>query len=180
MDEDCGIYTITNLESGKQYIGSTAYLYRRFKEHLSKLRKGKHPNPKLQNAWDKYGEAAFKFDVLERCEDAKTLALVEQKWIDTVKPFYNCFPTARSSLGHSVSAEARAKISAANKGRQTSLGRKHSDETKKKISAARLGKTAHNKGQPMSKEQKAKLSQAKRGKPAWNKGLKTKNGDSRN
>ena len=63
--------------------------------------------------------------------------------------------------GVSPSAETRAKISEANKGK----GRPHTPETKAKISAAKKGKPSPLKGKPLSPETRQKLSDAL--KAAW-------------
>ena len=55
----CYIYFIINKVNNKRYVGQTTNYSRRRSEHLLKLREGKHPNIKLQNAWDKYGENKF-------------------------------------------------------------------------------------------------------------------------
>ena len=43
------------------YIGQTTNFKRRQKEHLRKLRRGEHPNTKLQNSFNYYGEKSFNF-----------------------------------------------------------------------------------------------------------------------
>ena len=80
-----------------------------------------------------------------------------------------------ASLGRICSPEAKAKISAANKGRKTWAGKSHSDETKAKIGASNTGKRwtdeqksklrdrpASNLGVPCSEERRAKLRGQKR------------------
>lgn len=41
------IYTITNNETGRVYVGMTTVPQQRFRDHLSYLRQGKHANPGL-------------------------------------------------------------------------------------------------------------------------------------
>jgi group I intron endonuclease len=65
----------------KFYIGQAVTFWRRKSSHLTKLRAGKHKNPALQAAWLKYGESAFSFSVLEKCE-LRDLADVERRWFD--------------------------------------------------------------------------------------------------
>ena len=60
-----GIYMITCTTNKKIYIGSTCNLYNRRRDHFSALRQKRHGNPYLQRAWNKYGEQAFTFEVLE-------------------------------------------------------------------------------------------------------------------
>ncbi len=59
------IYEIHNTITKQIYVGQTSVYKRRWNSHKSKLRKGTHPNPQLQKAWDKWGEDAFCFDVVE-------------------------------------------------------------------------------------------------------------------
>lgn len=82
-----GIYRIRNLVNGKCYYGSSKEIEKRWKNHLNQLRKKKHINTILQNAWNKYGADNFIFEIVEECEE-KLLLEVEQKYID-LKPEYN-------------------------------------------------------------------------------------------
>ena len=69
IDMDTGIYKITNLISNKIYIGSTTTSFkRRFKEHLSALKRGDHPNSHMQRAFNLDGENSFIFEIIEIVE----------------------------------------------------------------------------------------------------------------
>lgn len=50
-----GVYAFTS-PSGGQYVGSAVNLARRRSQHLWALRRGRHRNPALQKAFNKYGE----------------------------------------------------------------------------------------------------------------------------
>lgn len=64
-----GIYCIENQVNHKKYIGQSRDIYTRIKEHKKRLRcKFPHENRYLQRAWDKYGEDAFTFSVIEKCD----------------------------------------------------------------------------------------------------------------
>ena len=90
-------------------MGSAISISMRWRAHKHFLRHKKKAPPKLQQAWDKYGEEVFVFEVLEFCEKDKALER-EQHWIDTLKPKYNTRPTAHSNLGVKWSKEVnRAK-----------------------------------------------------------------------
>ena len=121
-----GVYKIQNTTNGKFYIGSSSInIYSRFKKHLNFLRKGNHANSKLQNSFNKYGEASFKLIVIELVE--KGILNREQHYMDSLKPFYNI-----------------AKIAGA-----PMADRKHSKET---IERCYMGKKAWNKGVPQTME----------------------------
>lgn len=145
----------------------------RFHGHRSDLRRGIHDNKKLQYAWNKYGESAFRFEHILSCE--KDLLLKnEQLLIDTtsaVKSGYNICPVAGNTIGVKLSPESRARMAAAQR------GRKHSEETRKKMSETtrKMVKTRqhiHNlaisclgkKMPPMTAEHKAKISAKNKGR----------------
>lgn len=133
-----GIYRFINFVTAKLYVGSAINLYRRRIEHIKELRANKHGNEYLQNAWNKYGEANFIFEVLELCEKPVLLDR-EQHWINKlncVRPNgYNLNPIAGSNLGRVFSEDFKAKA----KARQT--GKILSEETRKRMSEVRIGKT---------------------------------------
>lgn len=56
---------IKNRVNGKRYIGESIDIQRRFYQHKNELRKGKHHSDRLQKDWNKYGEKAFRFSVVE-------------------------------------------------------------------------------------------------------------------
>ena len=51
-----GIYKIVNEENGKVYVGKSVDVKERKYKHFDKLRRDEHPNPHLQNSFNKYGE----------------------------------------------------------------------------------------------------------------------------
>lgn len=113
------IYTILNKINGKIYVGQTDRTFnRRTIEHKSKLRTQNHRNPHLQASWNKYGEDAFKFSILEECSDDK-LDDNEDWWIDyfdSINPNkgYN-MQRGGHSRGH-CSVDFRKKMSEVTKG----------------------------------------------------------------
>jgi group I intron endonuclease len=138
-----GVYEILNTQSGKRYVGSALNIHRRWAEHRSGLRRGKHHSRHLQCAWNAYGEAEFEFRQLIVCAP-QDLLLYEQIAIDTIAPEYNVLQNARNSLGRVHTPETRAKISA------KAMGRKYSPETIEKRAAKR-------RGVPLAPEVRAKL-----------------------
>ena len=119
-----GIYSIVHIESNRMYIGSTVLFYKRWGHHRMELRQGVHLNKRLQNFWNKYGEEAFKFDIVETIESPikENLEQREQYWIDY-------YQSSNRNIGFNL-----RKIA------QNNLGFKMSDETKQKMRLAHLGK----------------------------------------
>ena len=66
-----GIYKIINKFNGRIYIGSAKRFIERWKSHTSSLRTQKHSNKFLQADFNKCGEDAFVFEVVE-VTDGKT------------------------------------------------------------------------------------------------------------
>ena len=64
-----GIYKIVNTNNNKVYIGKCENFQTRMYKHLNLLKKNKHFNNYLQNAFNKYGEHNFKFLLIDECED---------------------------------------------------------------------------------------------------------------
>lgn len=123
------IYKIQNLCNGNIYVGSALNYPQRRKNHLSKLKNHKHHSQYLQNAWNKYGEQNFIFEILEYCIK-ENLIEREQYYIDTLNPKYNICRIAGSRLGMVHSEETKNKISENCKGM---LGKFHSEKTKEKM-----------------------------------------------
>lgn len=111
----CGVYKITNKGNGKVYIGSSIDIKQRWAGHKSSLRRKVHENQYLQNAWNKYGEDNFIFEIIEKCSKDHINSR-EQHWIDIYNASnrsdgYNILPTAYSNLGYKPSNETREKMS---------------------------------------------------------------------
>jgi group I intron endonuclease len=157
-----GIYRITCLTTGKFYIGSAVSLYGRYNGHMNTLRRNEHHNPKLQAAFNKYGENVFIFEVIEFVL-VPFLLEREQYWFDKLSPFddrgFNLDRVAGSSFGREVSQATRDKISAAQIGkprpdklgikpspehienlRLHNLGKKHTEEARRNMGAAQKGR----------------------------------------
>jgi len=136
-----GIYAIINYDRGVSYIGSSAKIKKRWREHITDLRRNRHPNQKLQRAWNKYGEENFYFTLLEVVNDKSNLIEREQYWLDKSSGnrhiIYNINYVAESSLGRKASIETREKMSAARKGKKRGP---FSPEHRKNISLSKAGK----------------------------------------
>ena len=100
--------------SGNCYIGSSVNVARRFVQHKSELRRRKHPNDRLQAAYDKYGEALL-FEAIFTVLHAQYLDAYEQHFIDSICPAYNKSQVAKCStrdplVALRVSVAVRASV----------------------------------------------------------------------
>ena len=109
LKNKCGIYMIFNLVNGKRYIGSSLDIYNRLHEHLHNLKNNKSHNKHLQNAWNKYGESSFLYNVLEFTKDDVRFER-EQYYIDVISPEYNLTNHVIANTGYSPTEETRNKI----------------------------------------------------------------------
>lgn len=77
------IYYIINAQNGKRYVGQTFNFERRKSQHLNELRKKTHHSHKLQNAYNKYGEDNFIWEVDEvEIDNEEDLSLAEMAMIE--------------------------------------------------------------------------------------------------
>lgn len=116
------VYQIRHIESGKVYVGSTNDPRERCYEHQRLLRNGTHFSRRLQHAWNKHGESAFVFEIIEAVLFVEDLTVREQYWMDSLRATdsaygYNHLPKAGSVLGIKRSDATRAKIAANAKAR---------------------------------------------------------------
>jgi group I intron endonuclease len=145
------IYWIRNLENGKIYVGSTNNRYVRWRTHRKKLRAGSHHCQHLQAAWNKYGEAAFSFEVVEKVLAESELQAAEDRWLEKLFGLRECYNVGRRSgapwrgiekqkhpnYGRRMSEEQKAKLREITT-RQWAVadprtGTKHSEKTRDKI-----------------------------------------------
>lgn len=172
-----GIYTITCLGNGRVYVGSSIDINRRFRHHRRDLQEGRHKNVLLSRSWNKYGEDAFLFAIVEVVTDRNLLIEREQWWIDCLnsanrRDGFNLSPRAGSSLGVKHSEDARLRMSKAMKGKS----HPHTPESRRKISEALRGRkqsaehtqrsSESRRGRPISEEVKQKISAFFKGRSA--------------
>jgi group I intron endonuclease len=126
-----GIYKIINTINNKFYVGSAVKLSRRRARHFSELRNGKHNNKHLQAAWDKYGEQAFVFVVVEEVANDSDLLAAENVWlkehvgkeycynigVDATAPTLGWGGAKSPTWGYKHTELARARIGTASKAR---------------------------------------------------------------
>lgn len=181
-----GIYKIVNTINGRVYVGSASCLGGRRKAHEYRLKAGTHHSIKLQRAWNKYGESAFKFEVIELVSGEEELLRREQHWIDFYKAAekgYNVAHVAGRTVGIRWTEEQKRKASESKKGVKKSpehvaamsavrVGKRLSEETRRKIgekAKARFADPAErekiskaNAGRKRTDEERERLSQAQK------------------
>lgn len=177
----CGIYQIRNTINGHRYIGQSVDILGRLMHHRAQMSLGNGRNPRLQAAWNKYGEAAFEFSVLAALDPPvmkRELTDLEQDYVDFFWPEYNiCRECVESQLGTKRNPEQRARmarprtkkmpprtpeframISIRQTGNKNCLGKICPPERRAKISASLRGHS-------VSQETRARQAIAKKGKP---------------
>ena len=181
MERVSGIYKITSQEyPDRIYIGSAKDTIERWWLHLSALRKNIHHSGKLQNHYNKYGEADLTFEVMFVCP-LEELILREQEMLDQHMPYFNICKIAGSSLGLKRSQETKDKISLAKRNpsqetrdRISKAKQNPSQELRDKISKSLMGNIPWNKGKSLSDEHVENLRKSHVGQVPWNKGLRGK------
>lgn len=83
-----GIYKIGFKGTNNFYIGSSANIETRFKQHKYQLFYEKHDNPILQRAYNKYTLDNIYCEIIEICSKLDQFNR-EQYYLDTLNPIYN-------------------------------------------------------------------------------------------
>ena len=145
-----GIYKITNIVNKKFYIGSSKDIEHRLEEHKKHLFGGYHINPKLQNAWNKYGHDKFLFEIIEETEsDQKILFERENYYLSTLKPYernvgYNICDKAEGGDNITYNPnrdQVIEKMKIINCGESNGMfGKKHKDSTIKEMKQKSIGR----------------------------------------
>lgn len=151
-----GVYKIINDINGHYYVGSSNDVRGRWRGHKSLLRKNKHHSPRLQRAWNKYGESSFTFHIEFVCSN---YLYKEQLILDAVYGSISCYnvcPTSTGTAGYKHTDKFKEYI------RSINTGRVVSEETRQLLSKKR-GVLHHLYGKPLSQEHKQKLSRSHRG-----------------
>ncbi len=79
-----GIYHIKNCCNNKLYIGSSINILERWKVHKYQLNKNTHDNKYLQNAWNKYGQNNFEFQIIKLITNLNEIINEEQKYVNNL------------------------------------------------------------------------------------------------
>lgn len=170
-----GIYLIRCKSENKVYIGQSNDIRKRYSSHLVSLRKNKHSNSYLQNAFNKYGEKDFVCEIIFEVKDDN---LDQEKLYDLEIYYISLYHSNDRVYGYNIESggksfgrvakETKEKISNANKGNT------HSEETKKRFSEMRKGLPSHWKGKKQTKEHVQKRINCQFGKVWVNNGVISK------
>lgn len=119
--DESGIYRCRCTVNERSYVGQAKSLSSRKRQHVTLLRKNRHPNRFFQNGWNKYGEENHDWSVLETCEPEK-LDEREIYWIahyDSYNSGYNHTIGGGGARGFKHSEESKELR------RQSMLGEKN-------------------------------------------------------
>ena len=116
-DEVIGIYKLVNHVTGQCYVGQSQRVHKRIADHFNLLRRKQHPNPRLQNSYNKHGAVSFTGEIEVVCSDTTELDMIEnafisgEAWFDQPVQF-NVAEFAKAPMrGKTHTAEAKKKMS---------------------------------------------------------------------
>lgn len=170
------IYKITHIDSGRVYVGKTNGPGKRWTAHKSIAKSPTHKaHSFLHSAIAKYGDAAFRFEVIDATMTESGAYRAEQVWIEHLNcKAPNGFNLDAGGLGTvSPSQQTIERLSAIAKERwrtqpermfipPTFLGRRHSPEAIQKIRAARRKQLPPRLGKTTPPDVRRKLSESNR------------------
>lgn len=167
------IYRITNMANGNFYIGSAESFPRREWQHKYDLKRNQHKNPRLQAAWNKYGEEMFVFEIIEEVPQGEDQLIWEDKWLRDCVGKLDCYNVntlaTASRLGIEHTEETKAKISAKVQ-QAVAEGRGGafipSEETRKKMSESLKG-NQNSKGYKRTEAEREAIRQRTLGNQNW-------------
>lgn len=148
------VYQALNIKTGKIYVGQTYDFERRKERHIKYALSGSKVCPKFYSALRKYGQNAFEWSILLKCNTRKELNLHEARLIeelDTINNGYNVSKGGRSGPPKLKKSTIK-KIKASNKltwsdplflQKHSELMKgkiKHSDDTKEHLRQLQLGR----------------------------------------
>lgn len=98
IENNCGVYKITNTETGATYVGSSRNIKHRWSNHKCLSTWLASPTKKLYQDMQELGTDKFEFELVEECKE-EDLIDKEQKWIDELKPAYNTNAAKAGEVG---------------------------------------------------------------------------------
>lgn len=143
-DRQAGVYRIVNKTERVSYVGSSGHLLKRRAEHFRLLRRGDHPNARLQTAFSAHGADAFEWLPEVVCDELSDAREVELSVLRGDLAFeevvgYNIAVDAFPMLGRTHTAFTKAKIAATKRHAARPLA---ASETEKLAAAQRTRRRA--------------------------------------
>lgn len=168
MDRPFSIYLVTNIVTGKVYVGKTGNtVHDRWTDHKSNARRGAEGY--LYRSMRKHGEENFQVQTVAVVQTETEANILERVWILLLESHKEAFGYNLTLGGDGVRMNEATKI----KMSKAMKGRTHTPEAKAKISAAHKGRKKSPeickamgdrfRGIPLTEEHKKKLSEAKQG-----------------
>lgn len=102
-----GVYIITNLVNGKQYVGSSVNARDRASQHFGKQCLAKYEHLPLYSDIHRFGESCFRAVLLESVEKDRLIER-EQFWYDEIQPEYNIIRPREDHVNDPVIREMNA------------------------------------------------------------------------
>ena len=101
-NQNCGVYSITNLDNGKVYIGSSKNIRERWWRHKHDLKLNQHPNRYLQRSYNKHGIDNFLFEIITYCDENERHDIEDEckSYFDAVGLSYNIAPVEQPPIVH--------------------------------------------------------------------------------
>jgi group I intron endonuclease len=178
-----GVYKISNILSGRYYIGYSTNIERRFSVHRSKLKQNCHDNIFLQRAYNLDGQDNFKYDIIHICDTEEQAKDIELQYLTDLSirdMLYNLnynnsggdlltnhpekeairekiIKSCKETLSKMTPEERTQKYGKFGE-RNGMYGKTHTDEVKKNNSILKKGNTNF-KGHKHTEETKQKLSE---------------------
>jgi group I intron endonuclease len=113
------VYQIRNKINNKVYVGQTIQSpQKRWSKHKSHLVAKTHPNPHLQNAWNKYDSNVWAFEILETVVAIEELDIIEAMYIRRLESTNPKFGYNVFAFGNIANASTRLKLQEARKRRK--------------------------------------------------------------
>jgi group I intron endonuclease len=144
-----GIYKIINIINNKFYVGSAVNFTERKRKHWWMLRRGTHANKHLQAAWEKYGEQAFTFVIVEELPLEADVLAAENVWLKEHVGKDYCYNLATDATAPQLGMSGK-------KNPMWGKTFSHTEEAKAKIAAASAARV-------QTEEEKAKRRKSMRG-----------------
>ena len=183
-----GVYKISNILSGRYYIGYSTNINRRFTVHRSKLKQKCHDNIFLQRAYNLDGEDKFIYEIIHNCDTEETAKEIELQYLTDLsirEYLYNLnfnnsggdlltnhpykekirqqiINSYKETLSKMTPEERKAKYGKCGE-RNGMFGKTHSDEVRKMNSELKKGNTNF-KGCKHREESKQKMSEIRKNK----------------